>query len=408
MSIDAAQIAQQMAELTRGTHEVLVPAELEMKLQRGTPLRVKAGFDPTAPDLHLGHTVLLNKMRAFQQFGHEVTFLIGDFTGLIGDPTGRNVTRPPLTPEEIQANAQTYQQQVFKILDPVRTRVDFNSRWLSALSAAEFVKLAAKSTVARMLERDDFSKRYKSGQPISIHEFLYPLAQGYDSVAMRSDVELGGSDQKFNLLVGRQLQEQYGQEPQVVVTVPLLEGLDGVNKMAKSLGNYIGINEPPAAMFGKLMSISDALMWRYFELLSFRPLGDIARLKRAVADGRNPRDVKFELASEIVARFHDRRAAEQAQAEFVALSHKALPEDLPEVVIFAEMGAADVALTAALAAGTQLVASGSEARRKIAEGAVRIDGQKVADAALRLPVGAVHTLQVGPRRFARVRIDKRP
>ncbi|HXR19398.1 MAG TPA: tyrosine--tRNA ligase [Steroidobacteraceae bacterium] len=408
MSIDAAQIAQQMAELTRGTHEVLVPAELEMKLQRGTPLRVKAGFDPTAPDLHLGHTVLLNKMRAFQQFGHEVTFLIGDFTGLIGDPTGRNVTRPPLTPEEIQANAQTYQQQVFKILDPVRTRVDFNSRWLSALSAAEFVKLAAKSTVARMLERDDFSKRYKSGQPISIHEFLYPLAQGYDSVAMRSDVELGGSDQKFNLLVGRQLQEQYGQEPQVVVTVPLLEGLDGVNKMAKSLGNYIGINEPPAAMFGKLMSVSDALMWRYFELLSFRPLGDIARLKRAVADGRNPRDVKFELASEIVARFHDRRAAEQAQAEFVALSHKALPEDLPEVVIFAEMGAADVALTAALAAGTQLVASGSEARRKIAEGAVRIDGQKVADAALRLPVGAVHTLQVGPRRFARVRIDKRP
>ena len=408
MSIDAAQIAQQMAELTRGTHEVLVPAELEMKLQRGTPLRVKAGFDPTAPDLHLGHTVLLNKMRAFQQFGHEVTFLIGDFTGLIGDPTGRNVTRPPLTPEEIQANAQTYQQQVFKILDPVRTRVDFNSRWLSALSAAEFVKLAAKSTVARMLERDDFSKRYKSGQPISIHEFLYPLAQGYDSVAMRSDVELGGSDQKFNLLVGRQLQEQYGQEPQVVVTVPLLEGLDGVNKMAKSLGNYIGINEPPAAMFGKLMSISDALMWRYFELLSFRPLGDIARLKRAVADGRNPRDVKFELASEIVARFHDRTAAEQAQAEFVALSHKALPEDLPEVVIFAEMGAADVALTAALAAGTQLVASGSEARRKIAEGAVRIDGQKVADAALRLPVGAVHTLQVGPRRFARVRIEKWP
>jgi len=408
MSIDAAHIAQQMAELTRGTHEVLVPADLEMKLQRGTPLRVKAGFDPTAPDLHLGHTVLLNKMRAFQQFGHEVTFLIGDFTGLIGDPTGRNVTRPPLTPEEIQANAQTYQQQVFKILDPVRTRVDFNSRWLSALSAAEFVKLAAKSTVARMLERDDFSKRYKSGQPISIHEFLYPLAQGYDSVAMRSDVELGGSDQKFNLLVGRQLQEQYGQEPQVVVTVPLLEGLDGVNKMAKSLGNYIGINEPPAAMFGKLMSISDALMWRYFELLSFRPLGDIARLKRAVADGRNPRDVKFELASEIVARFHDRKAAEQAQAEFVALSHKALPEDLPEVVIFAEVGAADVALTAALAAGTQLVASGSEARRKIAEGAVRIDGQKVADAALRLPVGAVHTLQVGPRRFARVRIDKRP
>ena len=406
MSTNSVPVPEQMAEIARGTHEVLVPAELEKKLQRGKPLRIKAGFDPTAPDLHLGHTVLLNKMRAFQQFGHEVTFLIGDFTGLIGDPTGRNVTRPPLIPEEIQANAETYQQQVFKILDPVRTRVDFNSRWLSALSAEEFVKLAAKSTVARMLERDDFSKRYKSGQPISIHEFLYPLAQGYDSVAMHTDVELGGSDQKFNLLVGRQLQEQYGQEPQVVVTVPLLEGLDGVNKMAKSLGNYIAINAAPGEMFGKLMSISDELMWRYFELLSFRPLRDIAQLKRAVADGRNPRDVKFELSREIVARFHSHPAAEQAQTDFMARSQKVLPTDLPELVFFAQAGASDVSLTAALALGAKLVASGGEARRKIAEGAVRIDGEKVSDAAARLPVGAVHILQVGPRRFARLRIEK--
>jgi tyrosyl-tRNA synthetase len=406
MSTQSASIPEQLAEITRGTHEVLLPAELEKKLQRGAPLRIKAGFDPTAPDLHLGHTVLLNKMRTFQQFGHEVTFLIGDFTGLIGDPTGRNVTRPPLSAEDIQANAQTYQQQVFKILDPVLTRVDFNSRWLSGLSSAEFIKLAAKSTVARMLERDDFAKRYKSGQPISIHEFLYPLAQGYDSVAMRSDVELGGSDQKFNLLVGRQLQEQYGQEPQVVVTVPLLEGLDGVNKMGKSLGNYVAINEPPGDMFGKLMSISDPLMWRYFELLSFRSLGDIARLKAAVEQGRNPRDVKFELAGEIVARFHGQAAAEQAQTDFTARSQKVLPSDLPELVFFAEAGASDVSLTAALAQGAKLVASGGEARRKIAEGAVRIDGEKVSDAAARLPVGAVHILQVGPRRFARLRIAK--
>jgi tyrosyl-tRNA synthetase len=407
MSINPDQIAEQMAEIARGAHEILLPAELEKKLKRGAPLRIKAGFDPTAPDLHLGHTVLLNKMRAFQQFGHEVTFLIGDFTGLIGDPTGRNVTRPPLTAEDIQANARTYQQQVFKILDPVRTIVDFNSRWLSKLTAVEFVQLAGKSTVARMLERDDFSKRYKSGQPISIHEFLYPLAQGYDSVAMRTDVELGGADQRFNLLVGRQLQEQYGQEAQVVVTVPLLEGLDGVNKMAKSLGNYVAINDAPADMFGKLMSISDELMWRYFELLSFRPLADIAKLKAEVAAGRNPRDVKFELGREIVARFHSPAAAETAQADFVARSHKVLPTDLPEMVFFAEDGANDVSLTAALSQGARLVASGGEARRKIAEGAVRIDGEKVSDAAARLPVGAVHILQVGPRRFARLRIDRR-
>jgi len=398
MSTHSAPVPEQMAELARGTHEVLLPAELEKKLQRGTPLRIKAGFDPTAPDLHLGHTVLLNKMRAFQQFGHEVTFLIGDFTGLIGDPTGRNVTRPPLTPEEIQANAHTYQQQVFKILDPVLTRVDFNSRWLSVLGAAEFIKLAAKSTVARMLERDDFSKRYKSGQPISIHEFLYPLAQGYDSVAMRSDVELGGSDQKFNLLVGRQLQEQYGQEPQVVITVPLLEGLDGVNKMGKSLGNYVAIDEPPADMFGKLMSISDALMWRYFELLSFRPLADIAALQQAVADGRNPRDVKFELARELVARFHSAAAAEQAQADFMARSDKVLPTDLPLTL------SRNPSLIANLVSAG-LATSNSEARRKIAEGAVRINGVKVRDAALQLSIDEDCILQIGPRRFARVRIE---
>ncbi len=407
MNTTPEHIAGQMAEIMRGTHEVLIPAELERKLRRGTPLRIKAGFDPTAPDLHLGHTVLLNKMRAFQQYGHEVTFLIGDFTGLIGDPTGRNVTRPPLTREEIVANAKTYETQVFKILDPEKTRIDFNSRWLGALNFADVIKLAAKTTVARMLERDDFSKRYKGGQPISLHEFLYPLAQGYDSVAMRTDVELGGSDQKFNLLVGRQLQEQYGQEPQIVVTVPLLEGLAGGDKMSKSLGNYVGVDEPAATMFGKLMSISDELMWRYFELLSFRPLPEIARLRRQVGEGRNPRDVKMELASEIAARFHGAAAAERAQTEFLALSQKVLPTDLPEMVFFAEAGASDVPLATALAAGAKLVSSGSEARRKIAEGAVRIDGQKVSDAAMRLPVGAVHTLQVGPRRFARLRIDKR-
>src|SRR5271170_2309376 len=295
---------EQIAELHRGTSEVLTAADLIKKLLRGAPLKVKAGFDPTAPDLHLGHTVLLNKMRQFQQLGHQVTFLIGDFTGMIGDPTGRNATRPALTPEEIQLNARTYETQVFKILDRERTRIDFNSRWLGKLTSSEMVKLTAHYTVARMLERDDFAKRYKAGQPISIHEFLYPLAQGYDSVAMQADVELGGTDQKFNLLVGRQLQEGYGQERQVVLTMPLLEGLDGVNKMSKSLGNYIAITEAPDSMFGKLMSISDELMWRYFELLSFRPLGEVAALQQAVAGGRNPRDVKFELGVEIVDRFH--------------------------------------------------------------------------------------------------------
>ena len=394
---------EQVAELQRGAHEVLTAPDLRKKLGRGVSLRVKAGFDPTAPDLHLGHTVLLNKMRQFQQFGHEVTFLIGDFTGMIGDPTGRNATRPALTPEEIQANARTYESQVFRILDRERTRIDFNSRWLAKLTSTEVVKLAAHYTVARMLERDDFVKRYKAGQPISIHEFLYPLAQGYDSVAMRADVELGGTDQKFNLLVGRTLQEAYGQEPQVVITTPLLEGTDGVNKMSKSLGNYIGITEDPDSMFGKLMSISDELMWRYFELLSFRPLSEIAALHGQAASGRNPRDIKFELAREIVARFHDAAAAERAQRNFTArVSEKAVPQDLPVKVVPVESGGLRLAN---LLKEAGLAASTTEARRKIEEGAVRIDGARVSDLALTLKAGAEHVLQVGAKRFARVRLE---
>jgi tyrosyl-tRNA synthetase len=395
----------QIAELERGAHEVLTGADLRRKLARGVPLRVKAGFDPTAPDLHLGHTVLLNKMRQFQQLGHEVTFLIGDFTGLIGDPTGRNATRPPLTVEEIQANANTYKAQVFKILDAGHTRIDFNSRWLGKLSAAEIVRLAAHYTVARMLERDDFSRRYRAGQPISIHEFLYPLAQGYDSVAMRADVELGGTDQKFNLLVGRTLQEAYGQEPQVVLTTPLLEGTDGVHKMSKSLGNYIGITEDPDSMFGKLMSISDELMWRYFELLSFRPLSGIAALRRAAQGGRNPRDIKFELACEIVARFHDAAAAERAQRNFSArVSQKAVPDDLPLRVIQVEAAGLRVAN---LLKEAGLAASTSEANRKIEEGAVRIDGNKVTDRSLTFRSGAEHVFQVGAKRFARLKLESK-
>ena len=396
---------EQIAELERGADEVLTAADLSKKLQRGTPLRVKAGFDPTAPDLHLGHTVLLNKMRQFQQLGHTVTFLIGDFTGLIGDPSGRNVTRPPLSPDEIQANARTYEVQVFKILDRERTRIDFNSRWLSALTAEQIVRLSAHYTVARMLERDDFSRRYKAGQPISIHEFLYPLAQGYDSVAMRADVELGGTDQKFNLLVGRTLQEAYGQEPQVVLTMPLLEGTDGEKKMSKSLGNYIGITEAPDSMFGKLMSISDQLMWRYFELLSFRPLGEIAALQRAAAAGRNPRDIKLELAREIVARFHDAAAAERAQRSFIArVSEKAVPQDLPVRVLSVDAAGVRVAN---LLKEAGLAASTSEANRKIEEGAVRIDGTRISDRGLTLKPGAEHVLQVGARRFARLKLESK-
>jgi tyrosyl-tRNA synthetase len=394
---------QQIAELERGASEVLTRPELEKKLKRGSALKVKAGFDPTAPDLHLGHTVLLNKMRQFQQLGHEVTFLIGDFTGMIGDPSGRNATRPALSVEEIQANARTYESQVFRILDRERTRIDFNSRWLSPLTAADVVRLAAHYTVARMLERDDFDKRYKSGQPISIHEFLYPLAQGYDSVAMRADVELGGTDQKFNLLVGRTLQEAYGQERQVVLTMPLLEGTDGVNKMSKSLGNYIGITENPDSMFGKVMSISDALMWRYYELLSFRPLADIAQLKRAAGEGRNPRDIKLELAHELVARFHDAAAATRAQQNFMArVSEKAVPQDLPVKVLAVDgqgLRIANLLKEAGLAAST------SEANRKIEEGAVKIDGVRVSDRGLTLRAGAEHVFQLGAKRFARVRLE---
>jgi len=401
-------VAEQLAELQRGASEVLTLPDLERKLKRGVPLHIKAGFDPTAPDLHLGHTVLINKLRQFQQFGHEVTFLIGDFTGMIGDPTGRNATRPRLTPEEIKANARTYEQQIYKILDPATTRIDFNSRWFGPMSAAGLIEIAARHTVARMLERDDFSKRFKGNQPIALHEFLYPLVQGYDSVAMKADVELGGTDQKFNLLVGRQLQEHYGQEPQVVLTMPLLEGLDGVNKMSKSLGNAIAITDTADEMFGKLMSISDALMWRYFELLSFRSLSEIAALRTAIADGRNPRDVKFELAREIVARFHDAAAAERAQANFTSrFAEKTLPTDLPEVVLLCAAGETGIGLAAALtSSGVDLAQSRSEARRKVAEGAVRIDGQKASDPQLQLAAGAAYTLQVGPRRFARVVVKK--
>jgi tyrosyl-tRNA synthetase len=399
-------VAAQLAELSRGTQEILTRPDLIRKLARGKPLVVKAGFDPTAPDLHLGHTVLLNKMRQFQQFGHEVVFLIGDFTGLIGDPTGRNATRPRLTPEAIKANAQTYEKQVFKILDGLKTRVDFNSRWFGPMGASGLIEIAAKHTVARMLERDDFTKRFRAQQPIALHEFLYPLVQGYDSVALKADVELGGTDQTFNLLVGRALQEHYGQEPQVVMTVPLLEGLDGVNKMSKSLGNYVGIAEDPDTQFGKLMSISDTLMWRYFELLSFRPLIEIAGLKAAVDEGRNPRDVKFELAEEIVARFHDRGAATRAREAFIArFSQKTLPTagDLP-LQNLSGQDAAGLRLGAALKEAG-LAASNSEANRKIQEGAVKVDGSKILDREMRLSPGREYLLQLGSRRFARVQVS---
>ncbi len=393
-------IQEQIAELTRGTDEVLPEDGLEAKLKQGRPLVVKAGFDPTAPDLHIGHTVLINKMRQFQQLGHEVVFLIGDFTGMIGDPSGKNATRPPLSPEDIKANAATYEEQIFKILDPDRTRVEFNSNWMGQMDAAGLIKLAARHTVARMLERDDFNKRYKGGQSISIHEFLYPLVQGYDSVALKADVELGGTDQKFNLLVGRQLQQDFGQEPQIVMTTPLLEGLDGVQKMSKSLNNYIGITESPGEMFGKLMSISDDLMWRYFEVLSFRTLEDIAKLKQSVAAGMNPRDAKFELGMEIVARFHDDAAAEGARQEFIARFQKgALPDEIPEKSLDSQDGKLGIAH---LLKGAGLVSSTSEAFRMIKQGAVKIDGERVEDRGLEVDAGSTHIYQVGKRKFARV------
>ena len=393
-------IKDQIAELSRGTDEILPEDGLEAKLKQGRPLIVKAGFDPTAPDLHIGHTVLINKMRQFQQLGHDVVFLIGDFTGMIGDPSGKNATRPPLTPEEIKANAETYESQIFKILDPDHTRVEFNSSWMGDMDAAGLIKLAARHTVARMLERDDFNKRYKGGQSISIHEFLYPLVQGYDSVALKADVELGGTDQKFNLLVGRQLQQDFGQDPQIVMTTPLLEGLDGVQKMSKSLGNYIGITETPGEMFGKLMSVSDDLMWRYFEVLSFRSLEDIAGLKKAVADGMNPRDAKFELGVEIVARFHDDAAAEAAHQEFISRFQKgAMPDEIPEISLDAQDGQLGIAH---LLRGAGLVSSTSEAFRMIKQGAVKVDGERVEDRGLHIEAGSTHIYQVGKRKFARV------
>ncbi len=389
-----------LAQIRRGCEELISEDELARKLARGRPLRVKAGFDPTAPDLHLGHTVLLNKLRQFQDLGHTALFLIGDFTGMIGDPSGKNATRPPLTREEIEANARTYAEQVFKILKPEQTEVVFNSTWMDRLTAADMIRLAATYTVARMLERDDFAKRYRSHQPIAIHEFLYPLVQGYDSVALKADVELGGTDQKFNLLMGRELQKHYGQEPQVILTMPLLEGLDGVNKMSKSLGNYVGINEPPQEIFGKLMSVSDELMWRYIELLSFQPLETLRRWKEEVAQGRNPRDVKVEFAREIVARFHGAEAAARAHAEFEARFREgALPETLPEVSL--EAGSEGLPI-AQLLKRAGLTASTSEALRVIGQGGVRLNGMRVTDAQLRLHRGETVVAQVGKRKFARV------
>ncbi len=391
-----------LALIKRGAQEILAEGELVEKLKLGRPLRIKAGFDPTAPDLHLGHTVLINKLRQFQDLGHEVLFLIGDFTGMIGDPTGRNVTRKPLTRDEVLENARTYEGQIFKILDPAKTRVVFNSSWMNEMGAADMIQLAAKHTVARMLERDDFHKRYIGRQPIAIHEFLYPLVQGYDSVVLKADVELGGTDQKFNLLVGRELQKHYGQPPQVVLTMPLLVGLDGVNKMSKSLGNAIGITDAPEDMFGKLMSISDELMWNYFELLSFEPATTIARWRREVAEGLNPRDVKYELAHEITARFHGAPAAKHAQESFIARFQKgALPEDLPEIQIESKQELS----IAQLLKQSGLVESTSQALRLIQQGGVRLDGERVADRNLTLAPGGSYVVQVGKRRAARVTIQ---
>jgi tyrosyl-tRNA synthetase len=391
-----------MQVIRRGCDELLVDAELIARLKSGRPLRIKAGFDPTAPDLHLGHTVLINKLRHFQDLGHHIMFLIGDFTGLIGDPTGKNVTRPPLAREQILENAKTYKEQVFKILDPERTEIFFNSTWFDDLGAAGMIRLAAQHTVARMLERDDFAKRYAGGLPIAIHEFLYPLCQGYDSVAMRADVELGGTDQKFNLLVGRELQKHYGQLPQCVLTMPLLEGLDGVNKMSKSMGNYIGINEAPREIFGKVMSISDDLMWRYFDLLSFRDGAEIELLKAEVVAGRNPRDVKVMLAQELVARFHTAQAADDALSEFEARFRQGvLPDDMPELMLRSDGGS--LALVQILKQAG-LTASTSDAMRMIEQGAVRANGDKVSDRARTVAAGETVVLQIGKRRFAKVTV----
>lgn len=391
-------VDEQLALIKRGADEILVEAELRAKLERGTPLRVKTGFDPTAPDLHLGHTVLINKLRQFQELGHQVLFLIGDFTGMIGDPSGKNSTRPPLTREQVLANAETYKEQVFKILDPELTQVVFNSEWMDAFSAAEMIQLAGKYTVARMLERDDFDKRYKGNQPIAIHEFLYPLIQGYDSVALKADIELGGTDQKFNLLMGRELQRQYGQEPQVTLTMPLLVGLDGEAKMSKSLGNYVGINEPPGVMYNKIVSMPDTLMWRYFELLSFRSMEEIDQMRRDVEAGANPRDIKIKLAEELIARFHGEEAAANAhRSAGNRLKDGELPEDIPEVVLESD---ADLPVSAVLnRAG--LVKNAAAARDLLSAGSVKVDGE-VVDREFVFALGSEHICQAGKKKFARI------
>ena len=394
------EIKEQLDIIKRGSDALLIEQELVEKLKAGRPLRVKAGFDPTAPDLHLGHTVLINKLRQFQDLGHQVLFLIGDFTGMIGDPTGKNATRPPLSREQIAQNAQTYTSQVFKILDPAKTEICFNSSWMDKLGAADMIKLAATHTVARMLERDDFGKRYRSNQPIAIHEFLYPLVQGYDSVAMRADLELGGTDQKFNLLMGREMQKHWGQPPQCILTMPLLEGLDGINKMSKSLGNYIGITESPEQIFGKIMSISDQLMWRYIELLSFESLAAIRKWKQDVEAGRNPRDIKVNFAHEIVARFHDLSAADKAAADFEArFKQGEVPDNMPE---FKLSTGGEPILFYQVLKQAGLTASTSEAIRLIEQGGVRMNGEKISDKALKLAAGGPFVLQVGKRKFAKV------
>jgi len=389
-----------LALIKRGADEVLLESELIEKLKLGRPLRVKAGFDPTAPDLHLGHTVLVNKLRQFQDLGHHVMFLIGDFTGMIGDPTGKSTTRPPLTREDVKRNAHSYTEQVFKILDPEKTEVVFNSSWMDALGSAGIIRLASRQTVARMLERDDFSKRYKANQPIAVHEFLYPLIQGWDSVAMKADVELGGTDQKFNLLMGRQLQESEGMSPQVVLTMPILEGLDGVQKMSKSLGNYIGITDPPDEMFGKLMSISDELMWRYFELLSFRSMQEVEELQNEVSKGANPRDIKFLLGEELVQRFHGEKEAEQVRRRFVDRFRKGdIPEDIQEIELLCGDEGLPIANVLKLSG---LQNSTSEALRMLKQGAVKIDGTKIEDKSFQCQVGSQAVYQVGKRKFAKI------
>ena len=396
------EINQSLAMIKRGCDELLIEAELVEKLKKGVPLRIKAGFDPTAPDLHLGHTVLINKLRHFQDLGHHILFLIGDFTGMIGDPTGKSTTRPPLTKEQVAENAKSYAEQVFKILDRTKTEIVFNSTWLTELGAAGMLKLAASLTVARMLERDDFSKRFKSNQPIAIHEFMYPLLQGYDSVALKADVELGGTDQKFNLLMGRELQKQAGQAQQCVLTMPLLEGLDGVNKMSKSLNNYIGINEPPEIIFAKLMSISDDLMWRYIELLSFESLETVAEWKADVKAGANPRDTKVRFAQEIVARFHSRADAEKALNDFQTRAKGGIPDEVPEVNVTIEGASIGIAQLLKMA---DLVESTSEAIRTIQQGGVKLDSQKVEDKNLQLNKGVTVIAQVGKRKFAKITLN---